>query len=76
MTTTTSLDHPVRPTPGVGRPTGVRFPAGRPATGLAPPAPPLSLLSRCRGRLLRIQQSLLSTADDYPPLLLYVTQRN
>ncbi|TDB76211.1 hypothetical protein [Micromonospora sp. KC723] len=76
MTTTTSLDHPVRTTPGVVRPAGARFPAGRPGTGLAPPAPPPSLRSRCRGRLLRIQQFLLSAADDCPPILLYVTQRN
>ncbi|TDB79412.1 MULTISPECIES: hypothetical protein [unclassified Micromonospora] len=75
MTITTSLEHPARTTPRVVRPAGAR-PVERPGTGLAPPAPPPSLRSRCRGRLLRIQQFLLGTVDECPPILLHLTQRN
>jgi len=72
MTTTT---HPV-PGPTVpARAAATRPAPERPAAGLAPPVPHLSFGTRCRSTLARIQRSLLATADDCPPILLYVGQR-
>ncbi|GGL87969.1 MULTISPECIES: DUF1178 family protein [Micromonospora] len=80
--TTTQLRPAVTTAPGPVRPVDARPSVAASGTGLAPPepatspTPPRSLPTRWRAGLRRARRFLLSTADDCPPMLLRLTQRN
>ncbi|EEP73601.1 hypothetical protein MCAG_03928 [Micromonospora sp. ATCC 39149] len=75
MTITIPLERPASTPPAPRRPADDRPSVGPPVTGPLPPAR-LSLGSRCRRTLRRLQRHLLAVADDCPPILLYTAHRS